>query len=106
MMREGKFCAGLAIGAIISVAVKIEPTPGTLDAAYDMSESHFQSLYPSLVLQRPVGATLGEALEHLLDQALAHQYPKHPKFGQEIKFGKDLRQVTRTGVNRFPNWSR
>jgi hypothetical protein len=74
-------------------AIRSEPTPGSLDSAYDMSESHFQSLYPSLVLQRPVGATLGEALTHLLDQALAHQYPKHPNFGQEIKFGKDLRQV-------------
>jgi hypothetical protein len=74
-------------------AIRSEPTPGTLDAAYDMSESHFQSLYPTLVLQRPVGANLGEALEHLLDQALAHQFPKHPKFGQEIKPGKDLRQA-------------
>ena len=74
-------------------AIRSEPTPGTLDAAYDMSESHFQSLYPTLVLQRPVGANLGEALEHLLDQALSHQFPKHPKFGQEIKPGKDLRQV-------------
>jgi hypothetical protein len=45
------------------------------------------------VLERPVGANLGEALEHLLDQALSHQFPKHPKFGQEIKPGKDLRQV-------------
>ena len=71
-------------------AIRSEPTPGTLDAAYDMSESHFQSLYPTLVLQRPVGANLGEALEHLLDQALSHQFPKHPKFGQEIKPGKDL----------------
>ena len=74
-------------------AIRSEPTPGTLDAAYDMSESHFQSLFPTLVLQRPVGANLGEALEHLLDQALSHQFPKHPKFGQEIKLGKDLRQV-------------
>ena len=74
-------------------AIRSEPTPGTLDPAYDMSESHFQSLFPTLVLQRPVGANLGEALEHLLDQALSHQYPKHPKFGQEIKPGKDLRQV-------------
>jgi hypothetical protein len=40
-----------------------------------------------------VGANLGEALEHLLDQALSHQYPKHPRFGQEIRLGKDLRQV-------------
>ena len=74
-------------------SIRSEPTPGTLDAAYDMSESHFQSLFPTLVLQRPVGANLGEALEHLLDQALSHQFPKHPKFGQEIKAGKDLRQV-------------
>jgi hypothetical protein len=74
-------------------AIRSEPTPGTLDTSFDMSDSHFQSLYPTLVLQRPVGANLGEALEHLLDQALSHQYPKHPKFGQEIKPGKDLRQV-------------
>lgn len=74
-------------------AIRSEPTPGTLDASYDMSESHFQSLFPTLVLQRPVGANLGEALEHLLDQALSHQFPKHPKFGQEIKLGKELRQV-------------
>jgi hypothetical protein len=74
-------------------AIRSEPTPGTLDSTYDMSESHFQSLLPSLVLQRPVGANLGEALEHLLDQALSHQFPKHPKFGQEVKLGKDFRQV-------------
>jgi hypothetical protein len=74
-------------------AIRNEPTPGSLDSAYDMSDVHFQSLLPSLVLQRPVGATLGEAMEHLLDQALTHQYPKHPKFGQEVKMGKDLKQV-------------
>jgi hypothetical protein len=74
-------------------AIRSEPTPGSLDSAYDMSDVHFQSLLPSLVLQRPVGATLGEAMEHLLDQALAHQYPKHPKFGQEVRMGKDLKQV-------------
>ncbi|MHB8974048.1 MAG: hypothetical protein ACYC4N_26735 [Pirellulaceae bacterium] len=74
-------------------AIRSEPTPGCLDSSYDMSDYHFQSLYPSLVLQRPVGANLGEALESLLDQALSHQFPKHPKFGQEIKLGKDLKQV-------------
>ena len=74
-------------------AIRSEPSPGTLDASYDMSESHFQSLYPTLVLQRPVGANLGEAVAHLLDQALSHQFPRHPRFGQEVKPGKDLRQV-------------
>ncbi len=76
-------------------AIRSEPTPGTLDTSYDdeLSESHFQSLLPTLVLQRPVGANLSEALEHLLNQALSHQFPKHPNFGQEVKLGKDLRQV-------------
>lgn len=73
--------------------IRSEPTPGSLDASYDMSEEHFQSLYPSLTLQRPGGATLGEALERLLDQALSHQFPKHPKFEQEVKLGKDFRRV-------------
>ena len=80
-------------GVEAAYAIRSEPTPGTLDASFDLSESHFQSLFPTLVLQRPIGANLGEALEHLLDQALSHQYPRHPKFGQEIKAGKDLRQV-------------
>lgn len=74
-------------------AIRSEPTPGTLDSSYDMADLHFQSLFPTLQLQRPVGANLGEALEHLLDQALSHQYPKHPRFLQEVKQGKDLRQV-------------
>jgi hypothetical protein len=76
-------------------AIRSEPTPGMLDASYEdhMSESHFQSLLPSLVLQRPVGANLSEALDHLLNQALSHQFPKHPSFGQEVRLGKDLRHV-------------
>ena len=41
-------------------AIRSEPTPGTLDASFDMADSHFQSLYPTLALQRPVGADLGE----------------------------------------------
>src|SRR5262249_21682815 len=48
-------------------AIRSEPSPGTLDASYDMSDAHFQSLFPTLVLQPPVGANLGDALEHLLD---------------------------------------
>ncbi|MEZ6048737.1 MAG: hypothetical protein R3C11_24800 [Planctomycetaceae bacterium] len=39
-------------------------------------------------LQRPVGSTLGEAMEHLLDQALKHQYPKHPKLAKRSKSTK------------------
>ncbi len=67
--------------------------PGSLDDSYNVKDSHFTSLFPSLSLQRPVGSTLAEAMEHLLDQALKHQFPKHPKFGQEIKVNKDLKDV-------------
>jgi len=67
--------------------------PGSLDDSYNIKDSQFNSLFPSLTLQRPVGATLGEAMEHLLFQALEHQFPKHPKFGQEIKANKDMKDV-------------
>lgn len=67
--------------------------PGSLDDSYNVKDSQFTSLFPSLSLQRPVGSTLAEAMEHLLDQALKHQFPKHPKFGQEIKVNKDLKDV-------------
>ena len=40
-----------------------------------------------------MGANLGEALEHLLDQAAPRTSSQAPRFGQEIKPGKDLRQV-------------
>ena len=73
--------------------IRSELHPGSLDRSFDITDSQFLSLYPSLVLQRPVGSTLGEAMAHLLDQALRHQFPKHPIFGQEIKAGKDLQSV-------------
>ena len=80
-------------------AIRSEPTAGSLDPAYDMSDRHFQSLFPTLVLLRPVGADLGEAMGHLLDQALSHQFPRHPKFEQEIRAGRDLTQVLETCVD-------
>ena len=69
-------------------------TPGTLDSSYDTCPSRTSSRSSRLsCCSGPLGANLGEALEHLLDQAMFHQFPKHPKFGQEVKLGKDLRQV-------------
>jgi crotonobetainyl-CoA:carnitine CoA-transferase CaiB-like acyl-CoA transferase len=40
------------------------PHPGSLDDSYNITDSQFTSLFPSLSLQRPVGSTLGEAMEH------------------------------------------
>lgn len=67
--------------------------PGSLDDSYDIKDSQFTSLFPSLTLQRPVGSSLRDGMQHLLDQALTHQFPKHPKFGQDIKVNKQMRDV-------------
>src|SRR5262249_28164665 len=70
----------LALNAAYGIAR--EPQPGTLDATH---EPAFRSLDRSLIPQVPVGADLGQALEHLLSQALAQQFPDHPHFEREVK---------------------
>jgi hypothetical protein len=49
---------------------------------------HFQSLDPTLALKPPVATDLKSALNKLLDQALASQFPAHPLFAEETKFGR------------------
>jgi hypothetical protein len=71
-----------------------------LDAAYGITETlagsidrgpfegpsdQFLSLDPTFRPQTPVGANLGQALQQLLDQAFAHQFPAHPAFESEMK---------------------
>ena len=60
-----------------------EPRDG-VDVTIDRTEQ-FVSLEPTFSPQRPVGANLREALEKLLDQALAHQFPAHPVFDADIR---------------------
>jgi hypothetical protein len=55
-----------------------------IDEAHGL-ETHLYTLAPGLVLQPPVGATLREALDHLVGQALAWQYPAHPEFEAEVR---------------------
>ena len=94
--RQSALTSKLQATVEAAYGIRKESHPGSLDTSYDITDSQFLSLYPSLVLERPFGATLGEAMTHLLDQALKHQYPKHPKFGQEVKVGKDLKDVLAT----------
>ena len=94
--RQSALTSKLQATVEAAYGIRKEAHPGSLDTSYDITDSQFMSLFPSLVLQRPVGSTLGEAMMHLLDQALKHQFPKHPKFGQEIKVGKDLKDVLAT----------
>ncbi len=46
---------------------------------------HFQSLGKGLRLLPPPGGSFKESLEHLLDQALASEFPAHPRFEGEVK---------------------
>lgn len=48
-------------------------------------DSHFYTLASGLALQPPVGASFREALDHVVGQALAWQYPAHPLFETEVK---------------------
>ena len=60
------------------------PPPGSIDEAHAPAE-HFQSLDPAFEPRPPARANLRAALESLLDQQCASQYPAHPSFGMEVK---------------------
>ena len=57
---------------------------GAIDHSHELNE-HFESLNPRCQLRPPVAAQFRGALDELVGQALAAQYPDHPKFGVEVK---------------------
>jgi hypothetical protein len=62
------------------------PLPGSVDASqFAGPADQLISLDGTFRPQPPVGANMGQALTHLLDQMLAHQFPAHPAFEAEIK---------------------
>jgi hypothetical protein len=53
---------------------------------HDLDQSeHYVSLSPGFVPQPPVAANLAGAMQHLLAQALEHQFPGAPLFEAEVK---------------------
>jgi len=89
-----------ALGSGIKLALESaygirEPISGMLDESQD-SDTRYWSLLPRFTPQPPVGATLADALENLVGQALAQQFPGHPTFdldkGKEVRL-TDLRKV-------------
>lgn len=61
-----------------------KPFPGSIDEGHEPGE-HTQSLDPTFQPQPPIGANLREAFQHLLDQALSHQFPAHPWFETDVR---------------------
>lgn len=64
------------------------PVQGSIDTAHELAApEHFQTLDPAFDLQPPIGANLQQAFQHLLGQALKHQFPAHPTFEDETNLG-------------------
>jgi hypothetical protein len=60
--------------------------PGSLDTTQELEpHEQFQSLKNGFDPQPPAAAHLRGALEQLLDQALADDFPAHPRFEAEVK---------------------
>ena len=60
-----------------------------LDAANLLEPSeHFRSLEPGVNLQPPAAASLEQALQGLLDQALRQQFPAHPHLDEKVGLAK------------------
>jgi hypothetical protein len=76
--------------AALEFAFGIRPgKDGAIDETLTLEPAeHFQSLDPALALKPPVATDLKTALNKLLDQALASQFPAHPLFAEETKFGR------------------
>lgn len=63
-------------------------TQGSLDTTHDLDlNEHYASLCPGFVAQPPVAANLAGAMQHLLSQALEHEFPAAPHFEAEVKSG-------------------
>jgi len=66
-------------------------TTDSVDTSHELTE-HFQSLWHGFDPQPPVGPNLRGAMQNLLDQALEHQFPAHPRFEAPPK-GTNLQKV-------------
>ncbi|MFN9248745.1 MAG: phage resistance protein, partial [Planctomycetota bacterium] len=59
---------------------------GSLDTTHDLELSeHYVALSPGFVPQPPVAAKLSGAMQHLISQALEHEFPAAPYFETEAK---------------------
>lgn len=59
---------------------------GSVDTTHDLDlAEHYVSLWPGFVPRPPVAPNLTGAMQHLLSQALEHEFPAAPAFETEIK---------------------
>jgi hypothetical protein len=79
--------------------------PGSLDTTHDLElGERFVSLWPGFEPRPPVAANLAGAMNHLVSQALDHEFPAAPMFEAEIK-ASNLKKVFEvvSEAARFPD---
>ena len=78
----------------LDAAYGLDPLiPGSLDTVHDLEPSErFVSLWPGFEPRPPVAANLAGAMNHLVSQALDHEFPAAPQFEAEIK-SSNLKKV-------------
>ncbi len=69
----------------LEVAYGIAPEPRDAVSHVLDADQQLRSLDPTFSPRPPVGADLKSALEDLLEQMYAHQYPAHPVFEMDIR---------------------
>ena len=63
-------------------------TSGSLDTTHDLElNEHYESLFDGFVVRPPGAADLAGAMQHMLSQALEHEFPGAPDFEAEVKPG-------------------
>ena len=70
--------------ALLGAYGVVTPDEKVIDVGPNLSD-HFQSLKVGLSIAPPTKASLREALEQVLDQALRHTFPGAPDLGTEVK---------------------
>ncbi len=74
----------LGLDLEMAYGIRTDADPKRVEAGFDPSD-HVQSLDPAFQPRPPIGASLGDAFGNLLDQAMTHLYPDHPKFEKEVR---------------------
>ena len=78
----------------IDVAYGISTARESLDIASSLElNEQFVSLQAGFELQPPTAATLAGGLQHLLEQALTHDFPAAPDFGTDVSKVSSLNKV-------------
>ena len=78
----------------LNAAYGIDASPNSLDPSRTLElHERFISLGLGLELKPPVAANLKAAMEHLLDQALSHEFPGAPSFEADVNRINNLEKV-------------